>query len=111
MAARLKKGLQEAMDRMEVAGHAHGIASIVHVALGVECDCGGDICTLPHSALEKATGPQHSGPLKLAMLNEGVDMMGGIGFMVSAAHREQDIDRTVEAFERALAALREEGVV
>lgn len=111
MAARLKKGLQETMDRMEVAGHAHGIASIVHVALGVECDCGGDICTLPHSALEKATGPQHSGPLKLAMLNEGVDMMGGIGFMVSAAHREQDIDRTVEAFERALVALREEGVV
>ncbi len=111
MAARLKRGLQEVMDRMEVTGHAHGIASIVHVALGVECDCGGDICTLPHSALEKATGPQHSGPLKLAMLNEGVDMMGGIGFMVSAAHREQDIDRTVEAFERALGALREEGVV
>ena len=30
--------------------------------------------------------------LKLAMLNEGVDMMGGIGFLTSAAHRDKDID-------------------
>ena len=50
-------------------------------------------------------------PLKLAMLNEGVDTTGGIGFMVSAAHAEEDIDRTGEAFERALTALREEQVV
>ena len=45
------------------------------------------------------------------MLNEGVDMMGGIGFMISAVHSEDDIDRTTEAFERALAALRDENVV
>lgn len=110
MAERLKGGLRDALGRMEVAGHAHGIASIVHVVLGAECDCGGDICPLSHSELAQRTSAQ-AGPLKLAMLNEGVDMMGGIGFMVSSAHREQDIDRTVEAFENAIGALRSEAVI
>ena len=45
------------------------------------------------------------------MLNEGVDMMGGIGFMVSAVHSDDDVDRTAEAFERSLAALRDEQVI
>ncbi len=116
MADRLKLGLRDALSKREVTGHVHGIASIVHVALGVECDCGGDICTLPHSEIARATGGQGqygglSGPLKLAMLNEGVDMMGGIGFMVSASHREEDIDTTTGAFERSLVALRDEGYV
>ena len=45
------------------------------------------------------------------MLNEGIDMMGGIGFIVSAAHEEKDIDDTIDGFERALHALRAESVV
>ena len=111
MAERLKRGLTDAFGRMEVTGHVHGVASIVHVVLGAECDCGGGICTLPHEKIAEGTAPRISDPLRMAMLNEGVDMMGGIGFMVSSAHGEEDIDRTVEAFERSLAALREEGVV
>ena len=110
-AARLKRGLRDALTKMEVTGHVHGISSVVHVALGAECDCDGEICTLPHTQLAEATAPPKSDSIKLAMLNEGVDMMGGIGFMVSSVHQEQEIDRTVEAFERALAALRDDGVV
>ena len=110
-ATRLKQGLRDALTKMEVTGHVHGIASIVHVALGVECDCSGDICTQPHSALAEATSAPRSEMLKLAMLNEGVDMMGGIGFMTSAAHRDEDIDRTVEAFEKSIASLRDERVI
>ena len=110
MAARLKSGLRDSLNRMEVTGHVHGLASIVHVALGVEAD-DQDISTVPHARLAEATAGHRSSQVKLAMLNEGIDMMGGIGFMVSAAHREEDIDRTSAAFERALAALREERVV
>ena len=110
MAERLKRGLRDTLTKMEVPGHVHGIASIVHIALGVECDCGGDICTLPHAQLAEATSPARSNPLYLAMANEGVDLMGS-GCMVSAAHREEDIDHTIEAFEKALAALRQEGLV
>ena len=111
MAARLKGGLRDALTKMEVEGHVHGIGSIVHVAVGVECDCTGDICTLPHSQLAEATAPPRADRIKIAMANEGVDMMGGIGFMVSAVHEEEQIDRTAEAFERALAALRDDGMV
>ena len=111
MAARLKRGLTDAMSKLEVNGHVHGLASIVHLALGVECECGGDICTTPHSELAEATAGPKAERIKLAMLNESVDMMGGIGFMVSAAHTEDQVDRTVGAFERALPALRDEQLV
>ena len=116
MAERLKRGLTDALSKTEVAGHVHGIASIVHVVLGVECECGGDICTLAHADIERAMGARgdygtRAAALKLALLSEGVDAMGGTGFMVSSAHREEDIDRTAESFERALVALREEALV
>ena len=111
MASRLKQGLRDQLSKQEVTGHVHGVASIVHIAVGVECDCPGEICTLPHDELAEATAAETSGPIKLAMLNEGVDMMGGIGFMLSAAHSEDDVDRTTEAFGQALVALREDGVV
>ena len=109
-ATRLKQGLNDALTRMEVAGHIHGVASVVHIVLGVECDCGGGICTTPHSKLAEAAA-KASQPLKMAMLNEGVDVMGGIGFMLSTAHGDEEIGRTVDAFERSLAALRDERVV
>ena len=108
--ARLKQGLRDTLMKMEVTGHVHGVASIVHIALGVECDCPGEVCTLPHARLAEVAGARaHS--IKLALLNEGIDMLGGIGFIVSAVHSDDEIDRTVEAFERALVALREEGTV
>ena len=110
MAERLKAGMRDALGKTEVTGHVHGIASIIHVVLGAECECSGENCTLPHSELAERTAAQ-SGPLKLAMLNEGIDMMGGIGFIVSAAHEEVDIDETVVGFERALHALRADGVI
>ena len=111
-AERLKSGLRDALMKMEVTGHVHGIASMVHLLLGVECDCGGGICTLGHDQIEEASDPERVNKLRMAMLNEGVEMMsGGLGFMVSAVHTEEQVDQTVEAFERALASLREEGVV
>jgi glutamate-1-semialdehyde aminotransferase len=45
------------------------------------------------------------------MLVNGVDMMGGRAFLVSSAHEEEVIDRTLEAFSASLKELREEGVV
>ena len=116
MAERLKRGIRDTLSKTEVPGHVYGIASIVHVALGVECGCGGEICTMPHADIAGAAGARgdygtRAAAFKLAMLNEGVDIMGGIGFMVSSAHREEDIDRTADSFERALVALREEALV
>jgi glutamate-1-semialdehyde 2,1-aminomutase len=110
MAVRLKQGLNEILGKMEVAGHAHGIASMIHLVLA-DCDCDREICTMPHSQIKQATGSPAVTALKRGLQNRGVDIMGRDAFLVSATHREEDIDQTLAAFESTLAALREEGLV
>jgi glutamate-1-semialdehyde 2,1-aminomutase len=110
MAARLKSGINELFGKMEMAGHAHGIASLIHVVMA-DCDCGREICTMPHSEIKKAVGSPQTTALKRGLQNSGVDIMGREGFLVSAAHTEREIDDTLEAFETTLAAIRSEGLV
>jgi len=110
-ADRLRKGLRDVLSRLEVPGHVHGPASIVNVAFGVQCDCPGEFCTASQEALHKALKPQVMQGFKRSMLNAGVDVMGGRGFLVSATHQEKDVDQTVAAFERAVSAMRKDGLV
>jgi len=110
-AERLRAGLRDALTKMEVTGHVHGVASIVHVAIGAEGECSGEMCSVPHDKIAGATASPRPEMTRLAMYNEGIDMMGGIGFMVSAVHENDQIDRTAEAFERALGALRDEQII
>jgi glutamate-1-semialdehyde aminotransferase len=110
MAARLKTGLNDVLARTEVPGHAHGMASLVHLTMR-DCDCDREMCTMPYEEIGRASDPAVTVPLRRAMINAGVDVMGRGAFIVSATHREQDVDRTLEAFEEALGAMRAEGVV
>ena len=110
MASRLKKGLNEILAKLEVSGHARGMASLIHLTMR-DCDCDRELCTLSHQGIRDAADPAVTLPLKRAMMNAGVDMMGRGSFIVSAAHREQDVDRTLGAFEESLAALRRDGIV
>jgi glutamate-1-semialdehyde 2,1-aminomutase len=110
MAGRLKRGLNDVFARMEVAGHAHGMASLIHLTLK-ECDCDREICTMSHQDIKAAGSAAKTVPLKRAMINAGVDMMGRGSLIVSATHSEGDVDRTLSAFEEALSAMRAEGVV
>ena len=109
-ADRLKAGLTEVFGKMEVPGHAHGLASLVHLSFA-DCDCGGQVCTMSHEDIKKATKAATNLALKRAMLNAGVDMMGRGSFIVSATHTDVEVDRTVAAFEESLSALRAEGAV
>ena len=109
MAARLKLGLNELFGKMEVAGHAHGIASMVHVTLA-DCDCDRELCTMPHSQIKAAAASPKVTGMKRGLQNCGVDIMGRDAFLVSATHTESDIDQTLAAFERTLAAIRAEGL-
>ncbi|MCH8279944.1 MAG: aminotransferase class III-fold pyridoxal phosphate-dependent enzyme [Chloroflexi bacterium] len=110
MAARLKSGLNEIFGKMEVAGHAHGIASMIHVVLA-DCDCGREICTMPHRQIQETTASAAVTGLKRGLQNNGVDIMGRDAFLVSATHTEGDIDQTLDAFESTLAAVREDGLL
>ena len=109
-AARLKRGLNDTFARMEVQGHAHGIASLIHLNLR-DCDCDRELCTMPHREIKEASNTAATISLKRALINAGVDLMSRGSFIVSATHGEQEVDRTLEAFEEALAAMRREGIV
>jgi glutamate-1-semialdehyde 2,1-aminomutase len=107
MADRLKKGLNDIFGRTEVSGHAHGIASMIHVVLA-DCDCDREICTLPHSEIKRAIASPAVTALKRGLQNNGVDIMGRDAFLVSASHSEKEIDETLAAFEKTLAQVRDE---
>jgi len=49
--------------------------------------------------------------LRIAMLAQGVDIMGGPGGLVSAAHGEREVAQTVEAFRVAVRRMKTEGYV
>ena len=109
MAGRLKQGLNDIFGRMEVAGHAHGIASMIHVVMA-DCDCDRETCSMPHSKIKETTASPAVTSLKRGLQNQGVDIMGRGSFLVSAVHGEEHIDRTLEAFQDTLQALRAEGL-
>ncbi|PYN98068.1 MAG: aspartate aminotransferase family protein [Candidatus Rokuibacteriota bacterium] len=109
-AQRLKDGLNQVFQQAKVPGHAHGVASIVNIQVGAECDCDRVICTQPLEKLKDGTRAQVLQPLYRASLNAGLDWMGGT-FFVSAVHTERDIDDSLNAFEEALTACQHEDVV
>jgi glutamate-1-semialdehyde 2,1-aminomutase len=47
--------------------------------------------------------------MRLAMLVHGIDLKSWRGGIVSSAHTQADIDLTLEAWQRSLRALKEEG--
>ena len=109
MAARLKVGLNDIFGKMEMAGHAHGIASMIHVVMA-DCGCDRELCTMPHSQIKEVTASPTVTALKRGLQNLGVDIMGRDSFLVSATHTELDVDQTLAAFETTLAAIRAEGL-
>ena len=111
MAQRLKNGLNELFIQNEVTGHAHGIASIVHINLGAECECNREICSMPYEHIYQTMPQEMTRAVRRAMLVNGVDMMGGRAFLVSSAHDEDVIDSTLDSFSASLKELRGEGVV
>ena len=110
MASRLKAGLNEIFGKIEVPGHAHGIASIVHIVLA-DCDCDRETCSMSHREVKEANSSPALTALKRGMQNSGVDILGKECFLVSTTHTEREIDQTLETFENTLAAVRAEGLV
>ena len=110
MAAQLKAGINEIFGKMEVAGHAHGIASMVHVVLA-DCDCDREICSMSHREIKEAAASAAVAAMKRGLQNHGVDIMGRDAFLVSSTHGEKEINQTLEAFENTLVAIRAEGLV
>ena len=102
MGQRLKDGLNDLLTRMEVPGYASGVASLIFLRLGEDPEMTPEQAARAHDA-------HRDGQFVLSMLNNGVHATNR--FIMSAAHREQDVDDTVDATERALTELRQSGLI
>jgi glutamate-1-semialdehyde 2,1-aminomutase len=108
-AAKLVRGLNVLFAERNVPGSAWTVSSIWHLNLGTDG-------TRP-SGLEwegpddpPGVAPNLVAPLKWALFNHGVDLMG-TGGMTSSAHTDADIDATVAGFAAAIEDLRAEGLL
>lgn len=113
MTARLRAGFNRALVEQDVPGFAWGESSVFHVILGFPCDNqqGSDIHIPEGVAPEQLkSGMSHDLATTLAqgMLNRGVDLFHS-GGLLSVAHSEEDIAKTVLAFSDTIAQMKAEG--
>ena len=112
MAAQLRDGMNEVLADEDVPWAVYGTSSGFHVFLNPE---GLPIDPLRFDASRtdwhslKASVPELSRKMRLAMLCNGVDLNARIGGLLSATHTTADIELTVDAFREAIRMVRREG--
>ncbi len=105
---KLKEGINEVFGRVEIPGHAYGIGSMIHTRIGIdaEIDEWGIIQGTP-SGTPISKDADHE--FKMAMFNNGVD--NGRRFLMMSVHSDEDVAKTLEAFEASLKQVREQGMI
>jgi glutamate-1-semialdehyde 2,1-aminomutase len=103
-AERLRAELNAVLERHGAPGIVHGHSSTFCVLLGVE----GPFETVPPDTVKLGVTGELSAALHCGMLLHGVQLFHGAGFL-STAHTEDDLDRTVTAFDAVVPALQAEG--
>ncbi|MBQ10522.1 MAG: aspartate aminotransferase family protein [Planctomyces sp.] len=104
MAERLRVGLQEILDKSEVAACVYGDASTFHVYFGNRSIEGMDANTL------KNAPPGIQTAFRQALQVRGVDLMSRTSGVLSGVHTEDDIDTALGAFDGAIKAMIDEGI-
>jgi glutamate-1-semialdehyde 2,1-aminomutase len=105
MAERLRVGLREIIDRYEVAACVYGESSTFHVYFGARSVEGLDASTLKDAPREILAN------FRQALQVRGVDLMSRTSGVLSGVHTEADIDQSLEAFDGAIKAMVDEGLV
>ena len=105
MADRLRVGLREIVDRYEVSASVYGESSTFHVYFGSRSIEGLDAHTL------KSTPQEIQSNFRQALQVRGVDLMSRTSGVLSGVHTEADIDQSLEAFDGAIKAMMDEGLV
>ncbi len=110
--ARLVRGLNRLFEERSVAGSAWAVSSIWHLNLNAGAVPPPRPADVEWDAAEEPAGVAAPLvlPMKWALFNHGVDLMG-TGGMVSSAHTDADIDATIAAFDAAIGDLRAEGIL
>ncbi len=107
--ANLVRGLNEMFRAESVPGSAWAVSSMWHLNLGYDAPVPVEV---EWDALAEPRGIDEAlmRPLRWALYNHGVDLMGN-GGMVSSAHGDAEVADTIEAFRAAIADLRAEGLL
>jgi glutamate-1-semialdehyde 2,1-aminomutase len=107
---RLRAGLNEIVKRLGISAVAYGESSTFHLYVGprpADTPVGERLWTDDATAL-KSMPTELIFAVRRALQNRGVDLMSGLGGMLSSAHTEADLDQTLVAFEAALRAVQDE---
>jgi glutamate-1-semialdehyde 2,1-aminomutase len=109
---RLREGINQTLKTRGVRGCAYGFSSIVRVFLGADAaELGIDTYQADEARLDRGMGAL-GGKLHLALLTHGVDTNRGSGIAwLNAAITDKDVDFWVEAFDKSLVRLREDGAL
>ena len=109
MAARLRKGMNEVIDSFRLNLCVYGTFSEFRYLIGH--DLGDvrakeiDLSQIEYTKLKRAVDPALVQNLRCGLLLHGVDTPAH-GGLTMAAHGEEDIDRTIQAFEKTLHAMK-----
>ena len=109
-ARRLRLGISRAIAATNVTAFCHQRASIVWIVFGTTNEDDPELCTPPRKTAADGRAPRYSEPFKRALLNRGVDALGGT-FIVSAVHTDTQIDHTITAVEDALTRMKADEVL
>jgi len=113
----LRKGLNELIKKHNIRGCAYGDYSIVRIFLNHNCSqlgkCDFEHCSNPdYEMLDAGMEASLRSKVILALHNNGVKFaLGKVELFVTAAITEQDIQKTLEAFDRSLTMVKAEGLV
>jgi glutamate-1-semialdehyde 2,1-aminomutase len=109
---RIRAGMNEVLAARKVRGCVYGHASIFRVFLGATREeLGLDTWQLDEARLERGMGALGA-KLHLALLIDGVDInRGTANGWLNGAMTEKDADLIVDAFDRSLGRLRDEGAL
>jgi len=114
LAVRLRSGFNRVLLHEEVPGFCYGESSMFHLVLGTPYPGGtpdGDLQApqgVAPETLKRGIAPKLDAPLYCGMVAEGVDLFHG-GGLLSVAHTEADVDRTIEAFDTTVRRMTNEG--
>ena len=102
----LRASLNQVLARHGARGIVHGESSTFSVLLGVD----GPLAVVAPDTLKLGATGELSTALHCGMLLHGVQLFHGAGF-VSTAHTDDDLDRTVKAFDAVVPELQAGGLL
>ena len=107
----LRAGIAEVIKRIAVDAYVYGESSIVNLFLGPGrhgLDVGHPDSRLDHRLLMRHPNLEAYHMLRCALILHGVDLPLFHGW-ISAAHSDEDLEKTIRAFEAAVCLVQDEG--